>query len=130
MIDRIRRRGARVLVTAGMVALLGGASAAAATPGDACRVATGDFCVCCPPSDCRAERAFCPGGSAGLLLLAAQNPQCAVNPFDAARCTSGGIVTSERTSALGVYRQGQRARIELSQEQLDTLAGQLEALRR
>lgn len=95
-----------------------------------CRVATSDFCVCCPPSDCRKEEAYCPGGAGGLLLLKARHPECAVNPFDAARCRSGGVVASEQTSALGVFLQGQRARVELSQEQLDSLTGQLEALRR
>jgi len=95
-----------------------------------CGVATADFCVCCPPSDCRKEEAFCPGGTGGLLLLKAENPTCAVNPFDAARCRSGGVVASEQTSAVGVFLQGKRARVELSAEQLDDLAKQLEALRR
>jgi hypothetical protein len=95
-----------------------------------CRVATSDFCVCCPPSDCRKEEAFCPGGTAGLLLLKTTNPGCAINVFDASRCRSGGVIASEMTSAIGVYVQGQRARIDLSQEQLDVLVGQLEELRR
>jgi hypothetical protein len=94
-----------------------------------CRVPSGDFCVCCPPSDCRKEAAFCPGGTGGLLVLKARHPACAVNPFAAARCKSGGVIASEQRSALGVYTQGQRARIELSQEQLDALVGQLETLR-
>ncbi len=120
----IRRRA----MLAGATVLL----AALATPAraDQCRVPTGAFCVCCPPSDCRREATFCPGGAGGLLLLKAKNPACAVNPFDEKRCKSGGVVASEQTSAIGVYLQGQRARVELSSEQLDTLVEQLEALRR
>jgi hypothetical protein len=104
--------------------------AARAADAAGCRVATGDFCVCCPPSDCRKEASFCPGGAGGLLVLEAKHPECAVNPYDAARCRSGGVIASEQTSALGVYVQGQRARIDLAQEQLDALVAQLEALRR
>ena len=120
----VRRRRA---VLAGASVLL--ASLATPARADQCRVPTGDFCVCCPPSDCRKEAAFCPGDAGGLLLLKAKNPSCAVNPFDEKRCKSGGVVASEQTSAVGVYLQGQRARVELSSEQLDALVKQLEALR-
>ena len=118
-------RAATALVLAAALAALAPAAVLAAE----CRVAAEDFCVCCPPSDCRKEAAFCPGGAAGLLLLKTRHAGCAVNPFDAARCRSGGVIASEMTSAIGVYVQGQRARVELSQEQLDALAGQLEELR-
>jgi len=124
---RTRRTVRGALILAALVALA--PNAAPARAAEECSVPTGDFCVCCPPSDCRKEAAFCPGSSGGLLVLKAKNPSCAVNPFDAGRCRSGGIIASEQTSAIGVYPQGQRARIELSQEQLDALVGQLEKLR-
>lgn len=127
-IDETRRASARLALLGTFLAVLACASAARAAAD--CAVPTGDFCVCCPPSDCHEEEAFCPGGAGGLLVLKAKNPSCAVNPFDATRCRSGGIIASEQTSALGVYPQGHRSRIELSQEQLDTLVGQLEKLRR
>lgn len=117
---------ARFLAAALVAALLQASGAYAAD----CRVATTDFCVCCPPSDCRKEEAVCPGGTAGLLLLATRNPSCVVNPWAAERCSSGGVVVSERTSALGVFVQGQRARVEMTRTQLDALVEQLEALGR
>ena len=115
----------RAAASACLLAALGATPATA----EECRVPTADFCVCCPPSDCRKEASFCPGGTGGLLLLKAKNPTCSVNPFDDQRCRSGGVVASEQTSAVGVYVQGQRARVELSGEQLDGLVQQLEALR-
>lgn len=93
-----------------------------------CGLGEGDFCVCCPPNDCRREAAYCPGGVAGLLLLKAEHPECAVNVYDAARCRSGGVIASEMRSAVGVYMQGQSVRIDLSPAQLDDLRKQLSAL--
>lgn len=122
------RRASRRLVLS--LAAVGALAVPHVASGASCAVATDDFCVCCPPSDCRKEEAYCPGGAGGLLLLKAANPTCAVNPFDAARCKSGGVIASEQTSAVGVFVQGQRARLELSAEQLGDLTEQLEALRR
>lgn len=124
-----RRHVARSLAPL-LMSLLVALTSAPGAAADGCGVATGDFCVCCPPSDCRKEPAFCPGGAGGLLLLKARHPACAVNPFDAARCRSGGVVATEQTSAVGVFLSGQRARVELSSQQLAELATQLEALRR
>jgi len=123
-----RRASVHIALLGALVGVL--ASASAARAANDCAVPAGDFCVCCPPSDCRKEDAFCPGGAGGLLVLKAKNPSCAVNPFDATRCRSGGIIATEQTSALGIYAQGHRARVELSQQQLDALVGQLEKLRR
>ncbi len=116
------------LVATALLALLAAPHADAAGSAG-CRVLTGDFCVCCPPSDCRREASFYPGGTAGLLLKA-RRAGCAVNPYHAARCRSGGVVASERKSALGVWLAGERARIDPSRAQLDELAGQLEELGR
>ena len=124
--SHLRPRLARALAALLVAALLPATRTLAAD----CRVATSDFCVCCPPSDCRKEEAFCPGGTAGLLLLETRNPACVVNPWAAERCVSGGIVASERTSALGVFVQGQRARVDMTRAQLDGLVEQLEALGR
>jgi len=109
---------------------IGAASAASLAEAAGCAVPTGDYCVCCPPSDCRKVESFCPGGAGGALVLKAQHPSCAVNPLAAGACTSGGVIASERTSSVGVYPQGQRARVELTQEQLAEIVGQLEGLRR
>lgn len=106
----------------------GPACAVAAEP--ACAVATSDFCVCCPPSDCRKQEAFCPGEVAGLLVLEAENPECAVNPYEEKSCRSGGVIASERRSAVSVHAQGQSARIDLSTAQLQSLVGQLRGLGR
>jgi len=121
-----RRLAPGALLLSALAATIGPHAADAAE----CRVPSGDFCVCCPPSDCRKEEGFCPGGAGGLLILKGKNPACAVNPLAAAPCVSGGVIASERTSAIGVYPQGQRARVELSQQQLDELVGQLEELGR
>lgn len=94
-----------------------------------CATAAADFCVCCPPAECRKEESYCPGGVAGLILLKAENRECAVNPYEAASCRSGGMIASERRSALSVYVQGQSARIDMSDTQLDELLGQLRELR-
>jgi hypothetical protein len=123
-------------VAIGLLVVATGDLASAADAGS-CEVAVADYCVCCPPSDCRQEKAFCPGGVAGLVVLKAQHPACAVN-YDvgpamgavAPSCRSGGVVASERRSALGVYAQGQNARIDLTKQQLDELVGQLQELRR
>lgn len=122
------RRASRRLVLS--LAALGTLAVPHATSAASCAVATADFCVCCPPSECRKEESYCPGGAGGLLLLKSAHPTCAVNPYDAARCKSGGVIASEQTSAVGVFVQGQRARLELSAEQLGDLTKQLEALRR
>jgi hypothetical protein len=127
---------AAALVIGWTVAGAAGASAAEPETGS-CEVAAADYCVCCPPSDCRQEKAYCPGGVAGLVLLKARHPECAVN-YDAPAapgaaapsCQSGGIIASERRSAVGVYAQGQNARIDLTKQQLDELLGQIEELRR
>ena len=95
-----------------------------------CAVEPADYCVCCPPSDCRAEREVCPGGAGGLVLLEAKNPDCSVRAYEAASCVSGGMIASERRSDLSVYCKGASARIDLSGEQLDELVRQLEKLAR
>jgi hypothetical protein len=122
-------------VAIGLLVAAGGVASAA--DGGSCEVAASDYCVCCPPSDCRQEKAFCPGGVAGLVVLKAEHPECSVN-YDAPAapgatspsCQSGGVVASERRSALGVYAQGQNARIDLTKQQLDELIGQIQELRR
>jgi hypothetical protein len=125
VLDRcFRRLGAALCLALAALAVPPRAQAAE------CRVPTGDYCVCCPPSDCRKEESFCPGGAGGALVLKAQNPACAVGPLAGTTCASGGVIASERTSVVGVYPQGQRARVELSQQQLAELVGQLEGLRR
>lgn len=63
-----------------------------------------------------------------LVVLEAENPGCAVNPYDEARCKSGGMIASEQRSALAVYRQGGTARIDLSETQIDDLVRQLRRL--
>jgi hypothetical protein len=94
----------------------------------ACEVPASDYCVCCPPSDCRKEAGFCPGGVSGLVVLKARNLECAVTAWDEATCR-GGVVASERRSVVGVYAQGQNARIDLTRAQLAELVEQLEELR-
>lgn len=96
----------------------------------ACAVEAEAYCVCCPPSDCRAERDVCPGGAGGLLVLEAQNPTCSVRVYREASCVSGGMIASERRADLSVYRNGTSARIDLSGRQLDEIVGQLEKLAR
>jgi hypothetical protein len=121
----------------GWTAALASVGSAVEPDAGSCEVAVADYCVCCPPSDCRQEKAFCPGGVAGLVVLKAQHPECAVN-YDVpaapgaagTSCQSGGVVASERRSALGVYAQGQNARIDLTKQQLDELVGQMKELRR
>lgn len=100
------------------------------TLSSACLVETGDYCVCCPPSDCHAERDVCPGGAGGLLVLEAKNPDCSVRAYDAAPCVSGGMIASERRSDLSVYRKGATARVDLGGAQLDEIVRQLESLKR
>jgi len=95
-----------------------------------CAAATTDFCVCCPPSDCRAERGICPGDVGGLLILKAENPGCSVQVYQEARCRSGGMIASERRSDLSVYRTGSNVRIDLTAQQLDTLVEELRELAR
>lgn len=119
------KRVYRSLVTACAAA----AAFAAPRPAPAaCAVETADYCVCCPPSECRTERDVCPGGAGGLLILEAENPNCSVRAYQEASCVSGGMIASERRSDLSVYRNGTAARIDLSGRQLDDLVGQLQKL--